>query len=233
MLLRELRMPVVTTLHTILTEPNEVQRAVMDELTSLSERLVVMTSHGAATLQAVHGVPAHKIDLIPHGIPSVPFDCPNKDQLGVEGKKVLLTFGLLSPDKGIENVIEALPAILARHPDTVYIVLGATHPHVKAHQGEMYRLGLENRAKKLGVDSAVLFHNRFVSQEELTQFLSAADIYVTPYLNKEQTTSGTLAYALGRAEPSSPPPIGTPVSFSPRGAASWFPGRTLPPSPRR
>ncbi len=196
-LLRELRMPVVTTLHTILTEPNEVQRAVMDELASLSERLVVMTSHGAATLQAVHGVPARKIDLIPHGIPSVPFDCPNKDQLGVEGKKVLLTFGLLSPDKGIENVIEALPAILARHPDTVYIVLGATHPHVKAHQGEMYRLGLENRAKKLGVDSAVLFHNRFVSQEELTQFLSAADIYVTPYLNKEQTTSGTLAYALG------------------------------------
>ena len=196
-LLRELRMPIVTTLHTILTEPNENQRAVMDELTRLSERLVVMTAHGAATLQAVHGVPSHKIDLIPHGIPSVPFDCANKDQLGVEGKKVLLTFGLLSPDKGIENVIEALPAILAKHPDTVYIVLGATHPHVKAQQGEMYRLGLENLAKKLGVDSAIIFHNRFVSQEELTEFLSAADIYVTPYLNKEQTTSGTLAYAMG------------------------------------
>jgi len=196
-LLRELRMPVVTTLHTILTEPNETQRAVMDEITRLSERLVVMTAHGAATLKEVHGVSADKIDLIPHGIPYVPFDCANKDQLGVEGKKVLLTFGLLSPDKGIENVIEALPAILAKHPDTVYIVLGATHPHVKANHGEMYRLGLENLAKKLGVDSAIIFHNRFVSQMELTQFLSAADIYVTPYLNKEQTTSGTLAYAMG------------------------------------
>ncbi len=196
-LLRELRMPIVTTLHTILTEPNGNQRAVMDELTRLSERLVVMTAHGAATLQAVHGVPREKIDLIPHGIPAVPFDCVTKDHLGVEGKKVLLTFGLLSPDKGIENVIEALPAILEKHQDTVYIVLGATHPHVKADQGEMYRLGLENRAKKLGVDSAIIFHNRFVSQAELSEFLSAADIYVTPYLNKEQTTSGTLAYAMG------------------------------------
>lgn len=196
-LLRGLRMPIVTTLHTILTDPNGNQRAVMDELTRLSERLVVMTAHGAATLQAVHGVPRDKIDLIPHGIPTVPFDCANKDHLGVEGKKVLLTFGLLSPDKGIENVIEALPAVLARHPDTVYIVLGATHPHVKADHGEMYRLGLENRAKKLGVDSAIIFHNRFVSQAELSEFLSAADIYITPYLNKEQTTSGTLAYAMG------------------------------------
>lgn len=195
--LRELRMPIVTTLHTILTDPNETQRAVMDELTRLSERLVVMTAHGAATLQAVHGVPRDKIDLIPHGIPLVPFDCENKDQLGVAGKKVLLTFGLLSPDKGIENVIEALPAVLERHPDAVYIVLGATHPHVKAQNGEMYRLGLESLAKKLGVDPAIIFHNRFVSQKELTEFLSAADIYVTPYLNKEQTTSGTLAYALG------------------------------------
>ena len=196
-LLRELRMPIVATLHTLLTDPNGNQRAVMDELTRLSERLVVMTAHGAATLQAVHGVPRDKIDLIPHGIPAVPFDCANKDHLGVEGKKVLLTFGLLSPDKGIENVIEALPAILERHPDTVYIVLGATHPHVKAGHGEMYRLGLENRAKKLGVDSAIIFHNRFVSQAELSEFLSAADIYITPYLNKEQTTSGTLAYAMG------------------------------------
>jgi len=196
-LLRELRMPIVTTLHTILTEPNETQRAVMDEITKLSERLVVMTAHGAATLQAVHGVPAQKIDLIPHGIPSVPFDCEDKDRLGVAGRKVILTFGLLSPDKGIENVIGALPAILAKHPDTVYIVLGATHPHVKARHGEMYRLELENLAKKLGVDSSIIFHNRFVSQQELAEFLSAADLYVTPYLNKEQTTSGTLAYAMG------------------------------------
>src|SRR5581483_2803444 len=196
-LLRSLRMPLVTTLHTILTQPDENQRAVMDEITGLSERLIVMTAHGATTLQEVHRVPRRKIDIIPHGIPLVPFDCADKSLLGVGGKKVLLTFGLLSPDKGIENVIEALPAILAEHPDTVYIVLGATHPHVKASQGESYRLGLEAMAQKLGVGPAVFFHNRFVSQEELTQFLSAADIYVTPYLNKEQTTSGTLAYALG------------------------------------
>jgi len=120
-----------------------------------------------------------------------------RNQLGVEGKSVLLTFGLLSPDKGIEHVIDALPAILERFPETVYIVLGATHPHVKERHGETYRLMLESRAKKLGVDSHMIFHNRFVSQTELTEFLSAADIYVTPYLKPEQITSGTLAYAVG------------------------------------
>ncbi len=205
----------------------------MEEITRLSERLVVMTAHGAATLQGVHGVPGKKIDLIPHGIPSVPFDCANKDRLGVEGKKVLLTFGLLSPDKGIENVIEALPAILAKHPDTVYIVLGATHPHVKAHNGEMYRLGLENRAKKLGVESSIIFHNRFVSQEELTEFLSAADIYVTPYLNKEQTTSGHPGLRHGfRPRGHFHPLLARAASFLPTGGAFWSPGRTRGPSPR-
>ena len=197
LLLRELRMPIVATLHTLLNEPNELRRAAMEELARISERLVVMTEHGAETLRKVHGVPNHKIDLIPHGIPFVPFDCRGKAEIGVEGKSVLLTFGLLSPDKGIEHVIEALPAILARYPDTVYIVLGATHPHVKENHGEMYRLGLENRAQRLGVDANVIFHNRFVSQAELIEFLSVTDIYITPYLNLEQTTSGTLAYALG------------------------------------
>ena len=119
------------------------------------------------------------------------------DQLGVAGKSVILTFGLLSPDKGIEHVIDALPAILARHPETVYIVLGATHPHVKEKAGETYRLGLATRAARLGVEASVIFHDRFVSTVELTEFLSAADIYVTPYLNMEQSTSGTLAYAVG------------------------------------
>ena len=196
-LLRELRMPIVTTLHTILGEPNAPQRNVMDALTQLSERLVVMTAHGAALLREVHGVPDRKVDVIPHGIPSVPFASRSKDQLGVEGKSVILTFGLLSPDKGIEYVIDALPAILARYPDTVYIVLGATHPHVKERYGETYRLSLEHRAQRLGVDSSVIFHDRFVSQGELTEFLCAADIYVTPYLKPEQSTSGTLAYAVG------------------------------------
>src|SRR5205814_8873292 len=133
-----------------------------------------MSGHVAAILHTVHVVPEHKIDIIPHGIPSVPFASSNKKELGIEGKSVIFTFGLLSPDKGIEHVIDALPAILARYPDTVYVVLGATHPHVKAHHGETYRLMLENRAHRLGVDASIIFHNRFVSQSELTRFLSAA-----------------------------------------------------------
>jgi glycosyltransferase involved in cell wall biosynthesis len=196
-MLRELRMPIVTTLHTILGEPNAYQRSAMDELVRLSERLVVMSAHGADLLRDVHGVSDRKIDVIPHGIPAVPFDADEKDRLGVAGKSVILTFGLLSPDKGIEYVIDALPAILARHPETVYIVLGATHPHVRQREGETYRLMLQQRAQRLGVEASLIFHDRFVSQSELTAFLAAADIYVTPYLKAEQITSGTLAYAVG------------------------------------
>ncbi len=196
-MLRELRMPIVTTLHTILGEPNVQQRSAMDELVQLSERLVVMSAHGADLLREVHRVDIRKIDVIPHGIPTVPFDADEKDRLGVAGKSVILTFGLLSPDKGIEYVIDALPAILARHPETVYIVLGATHPHVRQREGETYRLMLQQRAQRLGVESSLIFHDRFVSQSELTAFLTAADIYVTPYLKAEQITSGTLAYAVG------------------------------------
>jgi len=196
-LLRELRMPIVTTLHTILAEPSAQQRAAMDALAQLSERLVVMSEQGRTLLQSVHGVPLDKIDHIPHGIFDAPATGKSKHQLGVDGKKVLLTFGLLSPDKGIEHVIDALPAILARHPETVYIVLGATHPHVKEHHGETYRLMLEARARRLGVDGSMIFHNRFVSQGELAEFLAAADVYITPYLKPEQITSGTLAYAIG------------------------------------
>jgi glycosyltransferase involved in cell wall biosynthesis len=196
-LLRELRMPIVTTLHTILAEPSLAQRAVMDELCSLSERLVVMSANGAELLSQVHRVPPRKIDLIPHGIPSLPSAIHSKAKLGVEGKRVLLTFGLLSPDKGIEYVIDALPAIAKRDPDVVYIVLGATHPHVKERHGEAYRLMLEARGHRLGVDDNLVFHDRFVSNTELVQFLSATDIYITPYLNAEQITSGTLAYAVG------------------------------------
>jgi len=195
-MLRELRMPIVTTLHTILSAPNPQQRRVMDELTSLSDRLVVMTDGSAEILREVHGVDARKIDMIPHGIPSVPFS-GSKDRLGVEGRPLILTFGLLGPDKGIEYVIDALPTILSHYPDAVYIVLGATHPHIVERHGETYRLMLEERAKRLGVDGNVIFHNRFVSQSELCEFLAAADIYITPYLNPEQITSGTLAYALG------------------------------------
>jgi len=196
-LLRKLRMPIVTTVHIILGKPDSMQRRAMNEIARLSKRLVVMSAHGAALLHNVHGVPEDKIDIIPHGIPSVPFAGRSKKDLGIEGKSVILTFGLLSPDKGIKHVIDALPVILARYPDTVYVVLGATHPHIKARYGESYRESLERRAQGLGVESSMIFHNRFVSRGELVKFLSAADIYITPYLNPEQSTSGTLAYAVG------------------------------------
>jgi len=196
-LLRKLRMPIVTTVHTILGKPDSVQCRAMNEIARLSRRLVVMSAHGAALLQNVHGVPEHKIDIIPHGIPFVPFAPSRKKELGIEGKSVILTFGLLSPDKGIEYVIDALPAILARYPNAVYAVLGATHPHIKERHGENYRESLERRAQELGVASSMIFHNRFVSRGELVKHLSAADIYVTPYLKPEQSTSGTLAYAVG------------------------------------
>ena len=196
-LLQELRMPIVTTLHTVLSMPNPAQRMVMEELARLSDRLVVMSASGADLLKRVHGIPEDQIDLIPHGIPHVAVDPDSKNRLGVNGKTVIMTFGLLSRDKGIEYVIEALPAIVAVHPETVYIILGATHPHVIEHEGEAYRLMLEARGQQLGVAANMIFHNRFVSQDELNEFLSAADIYITPYLQPEQITSGTLAYAVG------------------------------------
>ncbi|MFH1022229.1 MAG: glycosyltransferase family 4 protein [Planctomycetota bacterium] len=198
-LLRELRMPVVTTLHTILREPDPHQHRVMKELAQLSDRVVTMARTGADFLRNIYGVPEDKIDFIPHGIPDLPFVDPNfyKDHLGVEGKMVLLTFGLLSPNKGIEVVIDALPEILKSHPQVVYIILGATHPHVKRREGEAYRLSLEQRAEDLGVNRNVIFHNRFVSLEELVEFIGMADIYITPYLNPAQMVSGTLAYTVG------------------------------------
>lgn len=198
-LLRELRMPVVTTLHTVLREPDANQRRVLEKLAQWSDRLVVMSQRGAHFLRQIYGIPEDKVDLVPHGIPDMPFVDPNfhKDRFGVEGKLVLLTFGLLAPNKGIQYVIEALPAIRARYPQVVYIVLGVTHPHVKRHEGEFYRLQLERLARTLGVESNLLFYDRFVSLQELIEFIGAADIYVTPYLNAAQITSGTLAYAVG------------------------------------
>jgi glycosyltransferase involved in cell wall biosynthesis len=198
-LLHGLRMPIVTTLHTILKNPDPDQRRVLEEVAALSDRLVVMSERGSEFLHNIYNVPLEKIDLIPHGIPDVPFVDPsfNKDLFGVEGKIVLLSFGLLSSNKGIENVISALPDIIARYPDIVYIVVGATHPHVIQNEGETYRLSLQWLAQQKGVESNVIFYNRFVSLEELVEFISAADIYITPYLNEAQITSGTLAYTLG------------------------------------
>jgi len=198
-LLRELRMPIVTTLHTILREPDPDQLRVLEEVAALSDRLVVMSERGAEFLQEVYRVLPEKIDVIPHGIPDVPFVDPSfhKDLFGVEGKIVLLSFGLLSANKGIDNVIAALPTIVERYPNVVYLILGATHPHVIQHEGETYRLSLQWQAQEKGVEGHVIFHNRFVSLEELSQFISAADIYITPYLNAQQIVSGTLAYTLG------------------------------------
>lgn len=196
-LLRQLRMPIVTTLHTVLRKPDRLQRRVFDEVIDLSSRLVVMSAGGVTILRDTYGVPADKIDNIPHGIPQVPDSSRIKSRVGVTDRSVILTFGLLSPDKGLEYVLDALPSVLAKHPDAIYIVLGATHPQVKERNGETYRLMLANRVRRLGIDNSVVFYDRFVAQAELVEFLAAADIYITPYLNPEQSTSGTLAYATG------------------------------------
>ncbi len=198
-LLRGVRMPVVTTLHTVLQDPDSDQRMVMAELDKYSKRFIVMADRGRHLLETVYGVAPEKIDLIPHGVIDMPFIDSNfyKDEFGVEGKTVLLTFGLLSPNKGIEYVIGAMPAILEQHPDVVYLVLGATHPNLLASEGEKYRNKLEALVKDLGIQDKVIFHNRFVALEQLKEFIGAADIYLTPYLNVAQITSGTLAYAFG------------------------------------
>jgi glycosyltransferase involved in cell wall biosynthesis len=197
-LLRSLKMPVVTTLHTVLRDPNRAQREVMQELAALSDRLIVMSDRSSQFLQGVYEVPASKIDFIPHGVPDLPFVDPNfyKAAVDAEGKSVLLTFGLLSANKGIENVIWALPSILERHPDVVYIVAGATHPQVRRREGDRYREAMQELARELGVAANVQFHNRFVSPDELVEFLGSADLYVTPYRAEAQVVSGTLAYAL-------------------------------------
>ncbi len=197
--LRRLRRPLVTTLHTVLQDPTEEQQTVLEEIGRLSDRMVVMSDLAKDILDDVYAIPPEKVAMIPHGIPDVPFIDPNyyKDQFGVMGRKVMLTFGLLSPGKGIEYAIGALPEVVKEFPEIVYIVLGATHPHVKRDSGETYRNGLVRQVAELGLTDHVIFHDRFVDIEELCEFIGAADLYVTPYLGEAQITSGTLAYALG------------------------------------
>jgi glycosyltransferase involved in cell wall biosynthesis len=198
-LLRDLRIPIVTTLHTVLEKPDPDQRRVLLELAALSARLVVMSERARRILREVYGIADEKIDLIAHGIPDLPFVDSSfyKDQFGVEGKNVLLTFGLLSPNKGIETMLRAIPEIVKKFPNLVYIVLGATHPNLVRENGEAYRLSLERLAQDLGIKGHVSFFNRFVDLEQLKIFLGVCDIYITPYLNAAQITSGTLAYAFG------------------------------------
>jgi glycosyltransferase involved in cell wall biosynthesis len=202
-LLRDLRMPVVTTLHTVLRDPSAEQHRVLRQVAELSARLIVMSERARTFLRDVYNVPDARIDLIAHGIPDMPFVDPNfyKDQFGVEGKFVALTFGLLSPNKGIELMLRAMPAILKEVPNFVYIVLGATHPTLIREQGERYRISLERLAKDLGIKPNVSFYNRFVEIDELIEFIGMSDIYITPYLNPAQITSGTLAYAFGCGKP--------------------------------
>ncbi len=198
-LVHDLRRPVVTTLHTILTDPTPAQRRVMSELTGESARIVVMSEKGIEILKDVYGVPEAKVDVIPHGIHDMPFVDPNfyKDHFGVEGRPMALTFGLLSRNKGIENVLLAMPEVIGEFPDFVYVVVGATHPAVVREEGESYRRSLERTARELDLERNVIFYNRFVEVEELKEFIGAADIYITPYLAEDQITSGTLAYCFG------------------------------------
>ena len=207
-LLSRLSAPIVTTLHTVLSEPVDAQRQTLQRIIELSARVVVMAGKGRELLRDVYQVPADKIVIIPHGVPDVVFAAPDaaKEVLGFNGRSVLLTFGLLSPNKGIEVMIDALPSILRGCPDVVYVVLGATHPNLIRDQGEAYRDALIARARALGVQDQVVFDNRFVDQATLLRYIAMCDVYVTPYLNEKQMTSGTLAYSfgLGKAVVSTP-----------------------------
>jgi glycosyltransferase involved in cell wall biosynthesis len=202
-LLSRLTMPVVTTLHTVLAKPTAVQRAVMARIVETSSKIVVMANKGRELLRSVYQVPDDKIEVIAHGIPDFPFVAPDaaKAKLGFSGRSVVLTFGLLSPNKGIEVMIDAMPSILKRRADAVYVVLGATHPNLVRDQGEAYRESLMARVRELGVEDHVVFLDQFVDQATLLEFISMCDVYVTPYLNEAQMTSGTLAYSFGLGKP--------------------------------
>jgi glycosyltransferase involved in cell wall biosynthesis len=202
-LLSRLTMPVVTTFHTVLANPTAAQRAVMERIVDASSKVIVMANKGRELLRSVYQVPDDKIEVIAHGIPDVPFVTPDaaKARLGFDGKSVVMTFGLLSPNKGIEVMIDAMPSILKRRADAVYVVLGATHPNLVREQGEAYRNRLMRRVRELGVEDHVVFLDRFVDLPTLLEFISMCDVYVTPYLNEAQMTSGTLAYSFGLGKP--------------------------------
>src|SRR5712691_6098155 len=207
-LLTRLEMPIVTTLHTILQEPTPVQREVMRKIIAASTKIVVMSEKGRELLRSVHDLAPHMIEVIPHGIPDFPFleSHHAKAKFGYDGKTIILTFGLLSPSKGIETVINAMPGIIESCPNAVYVILGATHPNLVRRHGEAYRESLTARVQELGIQDHVVFFNQFVDQATLLDFISMCDVYATPYLNEAQMTSGTLAYSfgLGKAVVSTP-----------------------------
>jgi glycosyltransferase involved in cell wall biosynthesis len=199
LLLNRLNAPVITTLHTVLDSPQPDYHKSLVDVCAASGKIVVMNERGVEMLHDIYGVSESKLVLIPHGIPDIPFVDTNyyKHKFGIEGKKTILTFGLLSKNKGIEMMLKALPDIIQAEPSVLYIVLGMTHPEVLKYDGESYRFSLQRLVEELKCTQNVMFHNRFVSDQELHNFLCAADIYVTPYLNLEQLTSGTLSFAVG------------------------------------
>jgi glycosyltransferase involved in cell wall biosynthesis len=196
-------LPLIVTVHTVLEEPNDEQEAVLTRLIARADRTIVMAATGADILKRRYGVSPDRISIIPHGVPDRPQGEPDefKPQFGWQGRKVLMTFGLITPDKGIRHMIEAMPAIVRHHPDALYEIVGATHPNLVRNQGECHRTMLIDLASELGVEDHVRFIDRFVEQDELLDMLQAADIYVTPYLNMAQVTSGTLSYAVAVGKP--------------------------------
>lgn len=200
--------PLILTPHTVLTDPSENQRRILDHLVTRASRIMTMSRHSCQLLAETYHAPRELLQIIPHGAPDRPFGRAEqfKQSMGLAGKNVLMTFGLLGPGKGLERVIEAMPAIVARHPDTVYRIVGATHPNLVARDGEAYREKLQACAEALGVAGHILWDNRFLDTDELLDQLEACDIYVTPYFNLQQSTSGTLSYAvaLGKAVVSTP-----------------------------
>ena len=197
--LRRIRKPLVTTLHTVLEKPEPAFFESIVDVCRASDRIVVMNECGLDMLERIYNVPPQKVELIGHGIPDLPFtDTVHfKQKLGLGRRKTILTFGLLSQNKGIELMLKAMPDVVRRDPCALYIILGATHPEVIRHEGPVYKTKLEKMVRSLGLGQHVIFNHRFVEDNELFQYLSAADVYVTPYLNKEQLTSGTLAFAVG------------------------------------
>lgn len=198
-LLDRVSIPVIVTLHTVLEKPSADERRVMEALLRRAARVVVMAERGREILQRVYGATGRNVVMIPHGVPDRDFVEPDtlKGRFGWEGRKVVLTFGLLAPSKGIETMISAMPAIVEQHPDVLYAVLGATHPNLVAHEGEAYRDRLMALAAERGVAGHVQFIDAFLEHDELIDYLQAADIYATPYNNPAQITSGTLSYAVG------------------------------------
>ncbi len=207
-LLDQIDVPVVTTLHTVLSDPTDSQRSVLSEICRRSATVVVMAERAKSILQDTYGVSRDRVEMIHHGVPDLPFGDtePFKQRFGLSGRPMILTFGLLSPGKGIETMLDAMARVVLEHPDAVYVILGETHPGVRRDAGELYRISLERQAVELGIEKNVQFHNRYVSKADLREYLLAADCYATPYLAKEQITSGTLAYALaaGKAIVSTP-----------------------------